>query len=475
MLIASILMLIIAVLPFLLSIMIYRTLGNSKMSMGIIFLICLIGLWQLTVSFLFMGNYLEEGVIESLFRLLRAAQMFFAPTFLYIFYEFSKSSNTEFKVIKKWHLYVAFIWGIITYIINLTSYGVIELVKNDTGLYYPVYGIGNITYYIHFIMSIGIIFLAYKEIKIREHDLALENFMREFMFYALILLFLGALNFLEKVLLLAGALGVVVFTTLITFAILRYNFNVITKLNLLVRRSGKTTYANNLIANLIHELRNPLSAMQGYTEILPERQELNGEGKTIVEQLSLASDHMSNIVDGFVEFVKSGKLNFVLYDVSDCMSESLSLLKNRLDDKNVEVSFRYIRGSYKTFVDNSKLRQVFINLISNSLDAMDMSKISNNLEIIIKKNGLDEIEIDIKDNGTGMPEHIKNNLFTPTNTSKENGMGFGLVISRNVIMSHGGFLELVDTSENGTHFRILLPILYNDKQINNDNESGNNQ
>lgn len=463
MLIASILMVFIAILPILLGAMTYKTLGNSNLSFAIILYMFFVAVWQLDVAFLFMKDLLSQDVIEWWFKILRFGQMFLIPTFLYVFYSFSKTSTTERKIFHKWHLYVMFGWVIITYLINLTDFGVQGLVLTHFGSYKPVYGAGNISYSIYLIFSFVVLYMGHLEMRLREHDVSVKNFMKKFYNHCVLLMLLGVLNFVDIFYLLSGTLGIIIFTTLITFALIRYNFDEIEKLNKLVNRVSKPAYANSLLSNLIHELRNPLSAMKGYTELLPKHQELNSDGLMIHEQLTLAEDHMNSIVDNFVDFVKSGQTEVTKYCIGDVVKEAVSLSKSKIETHNVRVIIKADRLPLHSYIDPVKLRQVFINLISNSIDAFSVDKQFKTINIQLARNNNDETLIDIKDNGNGMTDRVKDNLFTPIKSDKQTGFGLGLTISKNILMAHGGNIELSESSRKGTHFVITMPTLVTDE------------
>lgn len=463
--ITAVLMFFISILPMLLGYMTFRTLDKSKLSLGFLWFMLLIGVWQMDVAFLFMGTVLSKEVVEWSFRILRFGQIFLIPTFFYIFYAFSTESDSKIRFIRKRYLVFMYAWGTLTYILNLTNLGVTGMEKGEMGLYYPMYGVGNITYTIHLIAGVIIILVSWKGVYYKEHDSVIKGFMIKFIYYTCFLMGMGALNFIRDMHLLCGTLAIIIFSTLLMFSILNYNFDEINRLNKKVERSSKPAYANGLLASMIHELRNPLGAMKGYAEILPSRQKLNKDGEFILSQINLASDHMTQIVGGFVDFIKSGNLTFVQYDVGVCIDEAISLLNTRLKQNNVRVNIYMDKRYLRSYLDQSKLRQVFINLIGNSIDAFEPESVFKQIDITLMQNADDEIIVDIKDTGKGMSKHIKQNLFTATKTDKENGMGLGLVISKNIVMAHGGTLDLVSSDTNGTHFRVTLPKLYNDKGL----------
>ncbi len=101
-----------------------------------------------------------------------------------------------------------------------------------------------------------------------------------------------------------------------------------------------------------------------------------------------------------------------------------------------------------------RLEQVLINLLQNALEAID-GKADATITIGLSRLTDDEVDLSVSDTGPGLPDHVRDNLFIPFTTSKEGGLGLGLVIARDIVTEYGGRLS-VDTSKIGTTFTITL-------------------
>lgn len=101
-----------------------------------------------------------------------------------------------------------------------------------------------------------------------------------------------------------------------------------------------------------------------------------------------------------------------------------------------------------------RLEQVFINLFQNALEAIDLKQNDGKIEVRTHVDR-DKVIILVSDNGPGMPQHIRDNLFSPFNTSKEKGLGLGLVIVKEIVTDYGGTIS-AESNAAGTSFRIEL-------------------
>jgi two-component system NtrC family sensor kinase len=118
----------------------------------------------------------------------------------------------------------------------------------------------------------------------------------------------------------------------------------------------------------------------------------------------------------------------------------------------------------KIWGDANQLEQVFLNLISNAKDAMERVERKRELTIataLIRHNGWKDVEISVKDTGNGVPEENVEKIFEPFFSTKEvgKGTGLGLSICYGIIEAHGGRIEVESKMNEGTTFRVILPVL----------------
>jgi C4-dicarboxylate-specific signal transduction histidine kinase len=108
-------------------------------------------------------------------------------------------------------------------------------------------------------------------------------------------------------------------------------------------------------------------------------------------------------------------------------------------------------------IDKDKMRQVFTNLITNSIEAMEGKehKILT-IQITTRNN---EGHVLFTDTGSGISREEWDRIFTPFHTTKETGMGLGLAISQRIVNSHGGYMEIVRSDESGTEIKVSIPLI----------------
>ncbi|MFA7274597.1 MAG: sensor histidine kinase [Crocinitomicaceae bacterium] len=222
---------------------------------------------------------------------------------------------------------------------------------------------------------------------------------------------------------------------------------------------------NEFLYTITHEIRTPITSIRAFTEILQE-EDVNPEDrkrfkKIMGQELERLSRLISQVLD--LEKYESGKseLQLAPTNINQLLEESIMACDGILKEKNVQIT-RHLQESLDNIeVDADKIKQVFINLISNA------AKYGNqeNPEIVLTSYFIDDtIRINIKDNGEGISAEEGQNIFDKfyqiQNNSSKNGNGLGLAICREIILLHKGQIWLDDTYENGAKFSILLPTNY---------------
>lgn len=201
-----------------------------------------------------------------------------------------------------------------------------------------------------------------------------------------------------------------------------------------------------LSAGIAHELRNPMGVIAGYTRILSKK--VTGELGDTVEAINKEIGMMDRIITDFMSFSHPLNINKTTLDVSHMVEEITRSLKP--EDRNINVNLSL--GECTVEGDETLMRQVFTNLIQNSVEAMREGG-----ELIIRsRTSGSSVSIEITDTGHGISNEIKNKIFLPFYTTKEKGTGLGLAIVHKIIISHGGNISFT-SSEEGTTFRTVLP------------------
>ncbi len=223
-------------------------------------------------------------------------------------------------------------------------------------------------------------------------------------------------------------------------------------------QSEKMALVGKLAAGVAHSIRNPLTSVKMRLFSLGRHLELSPTQKEDLEVISEEIRHIDNIVRSFLEFSRPPKLKMQKTSLSDVVDSALTLLSHRLESYGVTVEVKRSERLPEMSADPEQLKEVLVNLILNSCEAM-----VNGGKITIQE-GKGQMAplgrvafLKYSDNGPGVPASIRDKIFEPFFSTKEEGTGLGLSIARRIIQEHGGFLELTSREGHGAEFIITLP------------------
>ncbi|MGE5353578.1 MAG: ATP-binding protein, partial [Acidobacteriota bacterium] len=215
-------------------------------------------------------------------------------------------------------------------------------------------------------------------------------------------------------------------------------------------QAEKLAALGKMSAVLAHEIKTPLTSIKMNADILSESLKLSEEDEDSFQIIQKEIKRLNNLVKEVLQLSRQPELSCSILDIRELVEDVKKQFQPRLDEKNI--SFIIEVEPCQISADKEKLRQVFINLIENSLEA-----ISSKGEILISSKPLDTyLSIHVKDTGSGIASPEK--VFDPFVTTKASGTGLGLSISQKIIEQHGGSISLVNANAGETTFEILLPM-----------------
>ncbi len=221
-----------------------------------------------------------------------------------------------------------------------------------------------------------------------------------------------------------------------------------------ILRAKKLSELGELSAGVAHEIRNPLASIRGYAQLI--QSELPAEHQTAadIEIILNEVDRLDTIIDRFLTFARPNAPRLSLCHMNAIIQDTLDLLKQDEQIKNIKIRHRYSKNDLVQ-VDYEQMKQVFINLLLNAVQAMPKG---GNIELVTLYSAQNRtMEIYIVDEGDGIPaEHLKK-IFRPFYTTRDNGSGLGLSICSRIIENHNGIME-VSSSKQGTQVIIKLPL-----------------
>ncbi len=223
-------------------------------------------------------------------------------------------------------------------------------------------------------------------------------------------------------------------------------------------QSEKLAMVGKLAAGVAHTIRNPLTSVKMRLFSMERTLDLTPAQKEDIEVISDEIRHIDTIVRNFLEFSRPPKLKLQTVSPSDVVDRTIQLLKHRIESYGVEVQVYRQRRLQEIEVDPEQLMEVLVNLIINACDAMG----EGGTIVIREEEGFAEpfgrvVVIRISDNGPGVPESIRDQVFQPFFSTKEEGTGLGLSIAARIIEDHRGCLNLRSREGKGTTFTITLP------------------
>ena len=227
-------------------------------------------------------------------------------------------------------------------------------------------------------------------------------------------------------------------------------------------RASRLTSLSALAAALAHELNQPLTAIGNYNRLVRDMIR-SGEGNTPValetsDKAVAQVDHAARLIRQFREFVRTGKAEMAPASPASLISETAALGKPLVEESNVELSTKTAPDLPAVLVDRLQLELVLLNLISNSVEAISQSGRDAGRIALEARSSTDSGYVDflVLDNGPGFGPDILNGGATPFTTTKPEGTGIGLTLSRTIVERHGGQLTLGNLAE-GAIVIISLP------------------
>ena len=223
---------------------------------------------------------------------------------------------------------------------------------------------------------------------------------------------------------------------------------------------SRLTAMGEMASSQAHELNQPLSAIASYmkgsvtvlAEPSPDLDVLRGALDRAGDQALRAGD----IIKRLREFVAKGETEHTLEDPATIMEEASALALVGVKDRDIRVELALARDVGRVIVDKIQIQQVALNLIRNAIDAMADSP-RRLLEIRVQADGSHGVRVSVADSGPGLSSEVRSRLFTPFVTTKSNGLGVGLPISRTIIEAHGGRIWADDNPGGGAIFSFTLP------------------
>jgi signal transduction histidine kinase len=226
-----------------------------------------------------------------------------------------------------------------------------------------------------------------------------------------------------------------------------------------MQRADRLASLGTLTAGLAHEIRNPLVAIKTFTQLLPERFDDSEFREHFLSVTAGEVDRIASLVTELLDFARPSQPKLNREDLNQIVEKMMLLVDTESHKKNVQIVKDFNDFLPPVVLDREQIKQVLLNVLLNAVDATPEDGTIFVETAPIKKNGsLDYVQIVIKDTGRGIPAEDLDKVFTPFFTTKHEGSGLGLAISHQIIQEHHGNIEVESTKNQGTTFRINLPV-----------------
>jgi signal transduction histidine kinase len=227
-------------------------------------------------------------------------------------------------------------------------------------------------------------------------------------------------------------------------------------------RAEQLATLGELAASLAHEIKNPLAGISGAVQVMADDLPDLESRKEILQEILAQIRRLDKAVRDILAFARPGKPAVLPCNIHQILDRVILLLAENPAAKQVRVVRAYGPGIGQVEADEEQLRQVFLNLMLNALQAVPAD---GQVKLETRLRGGDgarpmvkTIEVAVTDTGPGIPPHLIEEIFKPFFTTKHRGTGLGLPVSRRIVEDHGGRLEVESPQGQGATFRVFLPV-----------------
>lgn len=219
------------------------------------------------------------------------------------------------------------------------------------------------------------------------------------------------------------------------------------------KESERLAMLGELSAGVAHEIRNPLVSIGGFVKRIQKRHSDNKVDKEYTSIVIKEVERLENIVREVLDLASPKKIEYKLVNLNHIVLDTLNLLENSYEDKEIKINKKLTEPLPSIFGSALQLKQVFFNILQNAIEASPEGGIIN-IETGHNKN---EDFVMINNKGDLIEPKVKEKMLMPFFTTKTKGTGLGLSVSRRIVDSHYGRIEIDSSKEKGTTFTVFLP------------------
>jgi two-component system, sporulation sensor kinase E len=220
-----------------------------------------------------------------------------------------------------------------------------------------------------------------------------------------------------------------------------------------LKKSDTLHVVGELAAGIAHEIRNPMTALKGFIQLL--QGDMKDEQSMYFQVILSELDRIDSIVNEFLILAKPQAVKYLKVDIRRIMKETVELLTAQAVMYNVQFQTNFSENLPLIYCEPNQLKKVFVNMIKNAIEVMHKG---GKIVIQIESYDTQTIRISIQDQGIGISAEKLKRLGEPFYTTKDRGTGLGLMVSYKIIEEHKGCIQVESQEGVGTTFQIYLPI-----------------
>ncbi|HWQ89869.1 MAG TPA: ATP-binding protein, partial [Desulfitobacteriaceae bacterium] len=228
-----------------------------------------------------------------------------------------------------------------------------------------------------------------------------------------------------------------------------------------VMNNEKLATVGTLAAGIAHEIRNPLTSVRGFIQLL-EPELANSPKKEFLDIILGELDRVNNFITNFLNSTKPSLPKQSLEDIAVVLSEVQILIESEALLREIDLRFSYPTKIPCLHIDKDQIKQVLLNVLKNAFDAVGPQ---GKVEVTVQRQTSSPgVSLFIKDNGKGMDQQTLARIFDPFFTTKKTGTGLGMAVTYQIIRNHGGDIKINSIPGIGSTFIINLPLAEADQE-----------
>jgi PAS domain S-box-containing protein len=220
-----------------------------------------------------------------------------------------------------------------------------------------------------------------------------------------------------------------------------------------IRQTDRLAALGTLSAGLAHEIRNPLSAIKTFVQLLPKKLSSAGFLDKFHVTVPRELNRINDLIESLLELARPPKMKYRAIQPTELLRQVTDLYRDELEQANIALSIQDKGPLPEIRADSEHLVRAFSNLVKNAKQAMPEGG-----TLIITADTKDEgLCLHFTDTGTGMDHLTLENIFNPFFTTKDKGTGLGLAITHKIVQEHGGTISVISTPGAGSTFTLTFP------------------